>query len=77
MRKYALFLVSFLAMAFVSLVVAPVVAVSEPPLMMIRLHGVPPGMETATWWAFHARPVVLPLMRAGDEATIRIPAFSA
>ena len=43
----------------------------------LRLRGVPSGVETATWWAFHADPVVLPLTRAGDEVTIRIPALTA
>ena len=43
----------------------------------LRLRGVPSGVETATWWAFHADPVVLPMMRADGEATIRIPALTA
>lgn len=43
----------------------------------LRLRGVPSGVETATWWAFHADPVVLPLTRAGGEVTIRIPALTA
>ena len=43
----------------------------------LRLRGVPSGVETATWWAVHADPVVLPLTRAGGEATIRIPALTA
>ena len=43
----------------------------------LRLRGVPSGVETATWWAFHADPVVLPLMRVGGETTIRIPALTA
>ena len=43
----------------------------------LRLRGVPSGVETATWWAFHADPVVLPLTRAGGEVTIRIPSLTA
>ena len=43
----------------------------------LRLRGVPQGVETATWWAFHCKPVSLPLERDGADALIAIPALSA
>ena len=43
----------------------------------LRLRGVPSGVETATWWAFHADPIALPLTRADGEISIRIPTLAA
>jgi hypothetical protein len=43
----------------------------------LRLRGVPPEVDCATWWEMRGRRVMLPLERRGDEAEVVIPAISA
>jgi len=43
----------------------------------LALRGVPPDATSATWRAFHNRPVVLPLRREGGETLVTLPEISA
>lgn len=44
----------------------------------IRLRNVPSSVKSATWWAFHSKPVSLSVERLADgEAAVVIPAISA
>ncbi len=51
--------------------------IDEQKPVVLRLRGVPPGAK-ATWWAFHGKPVMLPLGRLpGGDASVTIPAITA
>jgi len=44
----------------------------------LRLRNVPASVKTAIWWAFHGKPVSLPVERLVDgDAAVVIPAISA
>ena len=44
----------------------------------LRLRNVPSSVKSATWWAFHSKPVSLSVERLADgEAAVVIPAISA
>ncbi|MBQ6327443.1 MAG: hypothetical protein IJI35_00380 [Kiritimatiellae bacterium] len=43
----------------------------------MRLRGVPPGADVATWWALREKPVSLPLVRKDGETLVEIPSVSA
>jgi len=45
--------------------------------LRIRLRGVPPKVKSATWRAFHEKPIAIPIERQGDDAMAVIPKLSA
>ncbi len=43
----------------------------------VRLRGVPSGTKSATWRAFHGKPVTVPVEREGADAIAVIPSLAA
>jgi hypothetical protein len=45
--------------------------------LRIRLRGVPADVKSATWRAFHEKPVSVPIERQGRDAVATLPSLSA
>ena len=43
----------------------------------VRLRGVPSDVKFATWWAFHRKPVAVPVEREGADAIAVMPSLAA